>query len=84
MILRSSDPLRPETRLVKFTRPLLTIPHLAIHFNRAVNDGNPLSRQKDMLPVLGRISAEMEASGLINRMVADELDTDPPTSSTST
>lgn len=77
VILRSSDPLRPETRLVKFTRPLLTIPHLAIHFNRAVNDGNPLSRQKDMLPVLGRISAEMEASGLINRMVADELDTDP-------
>lgn len=53
VMLESDDPMQPEMRLVKFTRPLLTIPHLAIHYNRSVNDGNPLSRQRDMLPLAG-------------------------------
>ena len=77
VILRGKDPLHPEVRLVRFDRPLLTIPHLAIHFNRAVNEGNPLSKQKDMLPVLGHISKEMEAAGLLHSMVAGELQVDP-------
>lgn len=73
VILRGCDPLHPITRLVRFDRPMLTIPHLAIHFNRAVNDGNPLSRQKDMLPVLGHISHEMEAGGLLRTLVSEKL-----------
>lgn len=73
VILRNSDPLRPLTRLVRIDRPLLTIPHLAIHFNRAVNDGNPLSRQKDMLPVLGHINDAAEREGLLLRLLAAEL-----------
>lgn len=75
--VRSSDPLNPDTRMVNFGRPLLTIPHLAIHFNRAVNEGNPLSRQRDMLPVLGRVEKPEEAKGLLTRMVADELGVTP-------
>lgn len=73
VILRDKDALHPEVRLVNFRRPLLTIPHLAIHYNRAVNDGNPLSKQRDMLPVLGRVSSKEEGKGLLNRMVAKEL-----------
>lgn len=73
VILRGKDALHPEVRLVNFRRPLLTIPHLAIHYNRAVNDGNPLSKQRDMLPVLGRVSSKEEGKGLLNRMVAKEL-----------
>ena len=73
VILRGEDALHPEVRLVNFRRPLLTIPHLAIHYNRAVNDGNPLSKQRDMLPVLGRVSSKEEGKGLLNRMVAKEL-----------
>ncbi len=71
--LRSSDPLRPVTRLVNFRRPLLTIPHLAIHFNRSVNEGNPLSKQKDMLPVLALLREKAEADGYLLRMLAGEL-----------
>ncbi len=71
--LRSSDPLRPETRLVDFRRPLLTIPHLAIHYNRSVNEGNPLSRQKDMLPVLALLRDKTEADGFLLRLLAEEL-----------
>lgn len=73
VILRGESPLHPVTRLVNFYRPLLTIPHLAIHYNRAVNDGNPLSKQRDMLPVLGRVSDKEEGKGLLTRMVAQEL-----------
>lgn len=73
VVLRSDDPLNPRHELVKFDRPLLTIPHLAIHFNRAVNEGNHLSAQKDMLPVIGIIKERAEADGLLVRMVAEEL-----------
>ncbi|MDE7465255.1 MAG: M18 family aminopeptidase [Muribaculaceae bacterium] len=81
VLLRSGNPLRPESRLVDFDRPIATIPHLAIHFNRGVNDGNPLSVQKDMKPVLGYLSAEeiaeaKEAGGPIRCMLAAELDVD--------
>lgn len=76
VILRSDDPLRPETRLVRFDRPLLTIPHLAIHFNRQVNEGNPLSKQRDMMPVLGIINSAVEEDNYVLKMVAKELGVD--------
>lgn len=73
VILRSDNPLEPRHCLIRFDRHLLTIPHLAIHFNRAVNEGNPLSKQKDMLPVLGHVADKNDAKGLITRMVAEKL-----------
>ncbi len=77
VILRSDDPLNPETRLVKIDRPVMTIPHLAIHFNRAVNEGNPLSKQKDMLPVIGKINDMAEKNNFVLNLVARELGVDP-------
>ncbi len=77
VILRSDNPLRPETALVKFDRHLLTIPHLAIHFNRAVNEGNPLSKQKDMLPIIGRVADKNHAKGLVLKLVAEKLGVKP-------
>ncbi len=73
VILRSDDPLHPRTELVKFDRPLLTIPHLAIHFNRAVNEGNPLSKQRDMLPVVAIVKDAVEKENLLLRTVAEAL-----------
>ncbi len=80
--LRSNDPLRPRMVPVDLKRPVATIPHLAIHFNRAVNEGNPLSVQRDMLPVLGIFSAEeLEAyrakGGIIRTIVAEHIGVDP-------
>lgn len=77
VILRGPDALHPLTRMVNFYRPLLTIPHLAFHYNRAVNEGNPLSKQRDMLPVLGRVKSKEEGKGLLTRMVAKELGVEP-------
>ncbi len=79
VILRSDNPLHPETRLIKFDRPLLTIPHLAIHYNRNVNEGNPLSKQKDMLPVIAHINSAGEKDNYILNLVAEKLEVDPET-----
>ena len=73
VILRSADALNPQTRLLNIKRPLLVIPNLAIHFNRQVNDGVKLSKQKDMLPILGYVNDRLEADDLLVRLIANEL-----------
>ncbi|MBO4613415.1 MAG: M18 family aminopeptidase [Bacteroidaceae bacterium] len=72
VILRGTDALHPTTRLLHVRRPLLVIPNLAIHFNRQVNDGVKLSKQKDMLPILGIVKEQLEGGMLIN-LIASEL-----------
>ncbi|MBO4955317.1 MAG: M18 family aminopeptidase [Muribaculaceae bacterium] len=73
VMLKGTDALHPVSRKIMVKRPLLTIPHLAIHFNRAVNDGNPLSRQKDMLPIIGYVNSQLEADNLLLNLIAEEL-----------
>lgn len=73
VILRSDSPLHPETRLLHIKRNLLIIPNLAIHFNRQVNDGVKLSKQKDTLPVIGLINDKLEADELLLRLISNEL-----------
>ena len=74
VILKGKSALHPVTRMLKIDNPILVIPHLAIHFNRSVNEGNPLSKQKDMLPILTRISSSLEANNLLINYVAKSLD----------
>lgn len=73
VLLRGEHPLRPQTRRLHIRRPLLVIPHLAIHFNRQVNEGNPLSKQRDMLPVIGFINDKLEKDQALIRLIASEL-----------
>ena len=73
VILKSGNPLKPETRLLHIKRPLLQIPNLAIHFNRQVNDGVKLSKQKDTIPVLGIINDRLEKENLLLKIIASEL-----------
>lgn len=73
VIVKSDNPLKPNVRLVNFNRPVLVIPHLAIHLNRAVNDGNAISKQKDMLPVLTILKDTCEKENFLLRLVAQEL-----------
>ena len=53
VIVKGEDAMHPKTLLLHIQRPLLQISNLAIHFNRQVNDGVKLSKQKDVLPILG-------------------------------
>lgn len=73
VILRSDDLLHPRCVNIRIARPLLTIPHLAIHFNRAVNEGNKLSKQKDMLPVIGIINDELQRDNILLKLITKEL-----------
>lgn len=78
VMLKSDNPLKPEARLVNFGRPMLVIPHIAIHMNRTVNDqGNPLSKQKDMLPVIAMINGTFEKDNYLLRLVAEEINVAP-------
>lgn len=78
VMVKSDDPLKPATMFVNFNRPLMVIPHLAIHFNRAVNDqGNPLSKQKDMLPVIAMINDKFEKENFLLHLIADEMNIFP-------
>ncbi len=73
VIVRSDDVLHPETRLLHIKRPLLQISNLAIHFNRQVNDGVKLSKQKDMLPLLGIVENELERGNMLMNVITSEL-----------
>jgi len=73
VIVRGDDALAPKTLLLHVKRPLLQISNLAIHFNRQVNDGVKLSKQKDMLPLLGIVTTELERGNLLMNIVCSEL-----------
>ncbi len=76
------DALHPVCHLVDLKVPVAFIPHLAIHFNRGVNEGTPLSVQKDMKPVVGFYSKEdyeaiKNRGGVVKSLVADHLGISP-------
>lgn len=73
VILKGEDALEPVSTTIMVKRPLLSISHLAIHFNRAVNEGNKLSKQKDMLPIIAKVNDKLEANNMLLNMVAQEL-----------
>lgn len=73
VIVCGDDELNPKTLLLHVKRPLLQISNLAIHFNRQVNDGVALSKQKDMLPILGIVTNELERGNLLMNVICSEL-----------
>lgn len=54
------------------TRPVLRVPHLAIHLDRSVNSGLTLDRQKHMQPVF----AVGDGAPSIGEVIAEALDMD--------
>lgn len=80
VIVRGKDAMSPKTMLMHVRRPLLQISNLAIHFNRQVNDGVKLSKQKDMLPLLGLINDELEQGNLLMNVIVEELSKQRPVS----
>ncbi len=75
VILKGSCPMCPKTALIHVQRPLMQISNLAIHFNRQVNDGVALSKQKDVLPILGIITDELERGNMLMNIILEELNT---------
>ena len=78
VLIKTDDVMQPETRLLHIKRPLLQITNLAIHFNRQVNDGVKLSKQKDMLPLLGIVTDQLESGNMLMNVIAEELGVNIP------
>ena len=76
VLLRSNDVYAPHEVLVNIERPVLTIPNLAVHYNREVNEGVKLSKQNDMLPVMGMISEAFNKNSYFIDFVANEIKVD--------
>ena len=74
--VRTQNVMNPRDIVFDLKKPVATIPHLAIHFNRQVNEGNHLSVQKDMKPVVGYFNKEQieqakRGKGSVMEMIAD-------------
>ena len=80
--VKGEDLLNPKEVIFDLKRPVAIIPHLPIHFNRGVNEGNPISVQKDMKPVVGYFDKETlqkakEGRGIILETIAKECNVNP-------
>ena len=69
IIVRSEDSFFPKTIKIKIDEPLLTIPNLAIHQNREVNNGVKIDRQNDILPVISLINENFEKKGYLEKII---------------
>jgi len=72
--VESQNSLKPENLFVHFKEPLCLIPNLAIHFNREINDGLKIERQKMLLPVLALSGKQYTENELLFALLASELD----------
>lgn len=69
---KGEDPFHPVVHLIDFKRPLLTIPNLAIHFNREVNKGIELNPQCDMQPILTMLDERLNHDSFFLDLIAQE------------
>ncbi|HEX8964770.1 MAG TPA: M18 family aminopeptidase, partial [Rhodocyclaceae bacterium] len=61
----------PESRLVRFDRPLLRLPNLAIHMNREVNEqGLKFNRQTELPLMLGLLEDEKAGEAALRKLLA--------------
>ena len=73
VLLKSDDIYAPREIIVDFKRPVLTIPNLAVHYNREVNDGVKLTKQNDMLPLLGMLNDKLNKNSYFVDMLSKEI-----------
>lgn len=74
VVLKGKNPFKPKVHLVDFKRPLLSMPNLAIHMNREVNDGYKWNKQKDILPLATQLEPKSKEKEFFTKFLAKELD----------
>ena len=72
VIVKGENPFFPKTVKIKIDEPLLTIPNLAIHQNREVNNGVKIDKQNDVLPVISLINNNFEKEGYLERIILEK------------
>ena len=59
--------------MIDFKRPLLTIPNIAIHLQKEMNQGVELNRQTQMIPLLGKLAEGEKKEGYFANLLAEEM-----------
>ena len=72
VIVKGENSFFPRTVKIKIDEPLLTIPNLAIHQNREVNNGVKIDKQTDVLPVISLINKNFEREGYLERVILEK------------
>ena len=71
VILRSNETYKPKTMLIKIEEPIMIIPNLAIHQNRAVNvEGHKRDKQAELLPIVSLVSENLEKDNYLLKLIA--------------
>lgn len=71
VILRSNETYKPKTMLIKIEEPIMIIPNLAIHQNRAVNiEGHKIDKQAELLPIVSLVSKNLEKDNYLLKLIA--------------
>jgi aspartyl aminopeptidase len=76
VVLKSEDSFKPAVKVIDSVRPVFVIPNIAIHFNRDVNKGVELNKQKDMLPLAG-LNGDIKDEKFFIKYVASLADCKP-------
>lgn len=72
--LKTSNPFKPKTVIYKSKKSIGTIPNLAIHLNRNVNEGFPINNQIDLPPLCEIIQDKLEEKDFLIEHIANELE----------
>jgi len=72
VIVKGENPFFPKTVKIKIDEPLLTIPNLAIHQNREVNNGVKIDKQNDVLPMISLINKNFEKEGYLEKIILEK------------
>ncbi len=73
VMVKGASPMKPESRLVSWAEPLLTVPNLAIHLNREVNKGVPIRANIDMLPICRSVQDGFSKDGYLLKKLSEKL-----------
>lgn len=58
VVVRGKTAFSPKTLFVDFARPLLTIPGIAVHLDKSVNEGLKLNKQTQLMPLLSKAESD--------------------------
>jgi aspartyl aminopeptidase len=74
--VRGENAFAPDVRFIDVDRAVATVPNLAIHMNREINNGYAFNAQVDMLPLAEMLRDTLENDNFLINFLADELNVD--------
>lgn len=77
VVCEGRDAFSPVTHIVDSKKPLMVIPNVAIHFNRDVNKGVELNKQRDMIPLAAVVEEKFEKDNFLINYLAGIIGGNP-------